>query len=223
MRASSELYDETEDDSLPARLSFMLPNPDDMRDHENPSDEPIPRDVMLPLSEDGIRAYNGSGSVIVRNSVVKMMRGGIRLYLATEATVTDSKAIDCGHTNYNMPADGVVENSVGNFAYAPLSDFRLSRSRQDLDLTILPSPHAVGPHNLADVLGNNHSIVFHRTEGPVDTVLKPIVVSGNNSNILNETEYPIIVTGSGNTIESAGEVTDDGSNNDVSTIPLGGM
>ena len=126
-------------------------------------------------------------------------------------------AIDCGHTNFNLPSGGKITGSSGNFAYAPLSDFRLSRSHQDIELTILPSPHAVGPHNLADILGDNHTIVFHRSEGPLDTDLRPIVVTGDNSTINNETEYPIILesTASGNTVVSLGPVTNRGTNNKV--------
>jgi len=213
MRLSAELYDETETDSLPYRSDYLLPEED--------GTPPVPMDVMLPLSEDGIRVYTGGGSATVENCTVKKMRGGIRLYLASEATVTDSTAIDCGATNFNMPRGGTVSGSSGNFAYAPLSDFRLSKSDQDLEITIIPSPHATGPHNLADVLGNNHSLVFHRTPGPIDDdETRAIVVSGNGSTILNETEYRIIVTGSNNDITSAGDVTDNGSNNDVSAIEL---
>ena len=175
---------------------------------------------MIPLSEDGIRVYTGGGSVTVENCTVKKMRGGIRLYLASRATVTNSTAIDCGHTNFNMPSGGKVTGSTGNFAYAPLSDFRLSKSRQDIELTILPSPHARGPHNLADILGSNHNIVFHRTEGPLDTNLRPIVIEGDGSTIRNETEYPIVLqsSASGNTVASFGPVTDLGSNNKISRI-----
>lgn len=212
MRPSAELYDETNDYDLPKRSNYTLP-----RDGKNKA---VPKDVMLPLSEDGIRVYTHGGSISVDNCTVKKMRGGIRCYLASKATVTNSKAIDCGHTNYNMPKGGKIVGSSGNFAYAPLSDFRLARSNQDIELTILPSPHAVGPHNLADVQGNNHKIVFHRADGPLDTNLRSIVVTGKGSTIRNETEYPIILesSASGNTIKSFGPVTDKGKNNKVSKI-----
>jgi hypothetical protein len=212
MRASAELYDEKNETDLPARSNYTLPR--------DGGTDPIPKDVMLPLSEDGIRVYTHGGSITVDNCVVKKMRGGIRCYLASKATVTNSKAIDCGDTNFNMPKGGKVIGSSGNFAYAPLSDFRLSRSNQHIELTIIPSPHAVGPHNLADVQGDNHQIVFHRTDGPIDTNLRPIVVTGKGSTIRNETEYPIILeaSASGNTIVSFGPVTDKGKNNTVTRI-----
>jgi len=211
MRLGAELYEETDPKDLPARSRYRLPR------NRN---APVPKEVMLPLAEDGIRVYTGGGSVTVENCTVKKMRGGIRVYLASHATVTNSTAIDCGSTNFNLPNGGKIIGSTGNFAYAPLSDFRLSRSNQDIELTILPSPHAVGPHNLADVQGDNHNIVFRRSDGPIDTNLRPIVVSGDDSTIRNETEYPMILesSASGNCVVSFGPVTNHGTSNDVSRI-----
>ncbi|MEP2775270.1 MAG: right-handed parallel beta-helix repeat-containing protein [Luteolibacter sp.] len=208
MRPSKDLYLETDPKDLPARSGYKSEN------------LPIPKDVLLPLSEDGIRTYPGGGSVIVENCTVKKMRGGYRLYLASGATVIDSTAVDCGATNYNMPKGGTIQGSSGNFSYAPLNDFRLSRSKQNIELTILRSPEIVGPHNLADVLGSNHKIIFHRENGPTDKNLRPIVVSDDNSTITNETEYPIILqaTASGNTVISVGEVTNLGTNNKVTQL-----
>jgi hypothetical protein len=218
MRLSDDMYNDTETYDLPYITDYKFPSGDDYRTLPFVESYPIPNDVMYPLSEDGIRSYNGSGSVIVENCTVKQMRGGIRLYLATSATVTNSKAIDCGATNYNMPTGGTITGSSGNFSFAPLSDFRLSRSRQNIEMTILPSPNAVGPHNLADILGNDHTIVFHRADGPLDTEeTRVIVISGDNSTIVNETEYAIVLeaSASGNTITSCGSVTDNGSNNSI--------
>jgi len=211
MRASKDLYIETDPGDLPAKSGYKLPL------NRN---RPIPRDVMLPLSEDGIRVYNGGGSVTVSNCTVKKMRGGIRLYMASSATVSNSRAVDCGHTNFNMPRRGRITGSVGNFAYGPLSDFRLSRSRQRIELTILPSPNAVGTHNVADILGDDHNIVFHRPKGPIAGKLRRIVVHGDDSTIRNETEYPVILQSSagGNTVVSFGPVTDLGKGNKVSRL-----
>ena len=211
MRPSKDLYLEKNPKDLPARSKYRLPRS---------GNKPIPKDIMLPLAEDGIRVYTGGGSVTVENCTVKKMRGGIRLYLAGSATVIDSTAIDCGATNFNMTRGGRIKGSAGNFAYAPLSDFRLSKSKQDVELTILPSPHAVGPHNVADIQGSGHNIVFHRSDGPIDPNLRPIVVKDGNSTIRNETEYPIILlsSASGNTVVSFGPVTDLGTDNNVSRI-----
>lgn len=211
MRPSKDLYLEKDPRDLPARSNYQLPRK---------RKRPIPRNIMLPLAEDGIRVYTRGGSVTVENCTVKKMRGGIRLYLASRATVSNSTAIDCGSTNFNLPSRGKITGSTGNFAYAPLSDFRLSKSRQRIELTILPSPHAVGDHNVADISGNSHEIVFHRTKGPIDRNLRPIVVTGDHSFIRNETEYPVILqsSASGNTVVSFGKVTDHGKDNKISRI-----
>ncbi|GAA3510893.1 hypothetical protein GCM10022393_25680 [Aquimarina addita] len=211
VRATAELYQETNSFDLPYRSNYKMPLDDNA---------PIPTDEVHSLCEDGFRMYNIPGSITVENCTAKKMRGGVRLYLGGPATVNNTTSIDCGATNWNMPSGGNVINSSGNFAYAPLSDFRLSRSNMDIEWTIIPSPHAEGPHNLADVLGNNHNIVFHRTPGPLDSdEERAIVISGDNSTIVNETEYKIILesSASGNTIVSCGPVTDNGAGNNVSS------
>ncbi|WP_165730775.1 carbohydrate-binding protein [Polaribacter sp. 20A6] len=223
VRAYAELYNETDPNSFPYRSDYKLPETSGT-DYDLPFSSsvlPIPIDEVFSLSEDGIRAYTGTGSVTVENCTVKKMRGGIRLYLGASAMVTNTTAIDCGSTNFNMPSNGIITNSSGNFAYAPLSDFRLGRSGMDIEWTILPSPNATGPHNLADVQGNNHNIIFHRSEGePVDSDEdRAIVVTGNNSTITNETEYAIVLDAStsGNTIYTCGGglITDNGTGNMV--------
>ena len=176
---------------------------------------------MIPLSEDGIRVYTDGGSVTVEDCTVKKMRGGIRLYLSGGATVSNCTAIDCGLTNFNIPTRGQITGSTGNFAYRASDRFsREYRSGQVIQLTIAPSPHIVGPHNIANVSGRSHNIVFTRLPGPTDTNLRPIVVSASKSTIRNETEYPIMLEPSAtkNTIFSVGPVTDSGSENKIKRI-----
>ncbi|MDB4334924.1 carbohydrate-binding protein [bacterium] len=211
IRHYAELYDETESWDLPFRSDYVLPYEDN---------RPIPRDEVFSRSEDGIRSYGATGSVVVENCTVKQMRGGIRLYLASSAKVSNSTVIDCGTTNINMPAKATITNFSSNFAYSPLSDFRFDKSNVTLECTIIPSPHSTGPHNLIDLGGSNHKITFHRTPGPQDPSQRPIVVTGDNSTIINETEYPIILasTANENTIKSCGKVTDNGTNNTIISL-----
>ena len=218
VRSTNDMYKETDSQSLPGQFDYTMPF--SIAGETNKPGVPIPRDHMFTITEDGIRVYSGGGSVRVENTTVKKTRGGIRLYLASSATVINSTAIDCGSTNFNLPNGGTITGSSGNFAYGPLSDFRLGKSNQKIDMTILPSPNAMGDHNIADIQGNGHTIVFHRTPGPRDTTTRPIVVEGKNSTIRNETEYSIILasTSSGNTIESCGKVTDNGKNNKITQI-----
>ena len=175
---------------------------------------------MFTLTEDGIRVYRGGGSVRVENTTVKKTRGGIRTYLGSGATIINCKAIDCGSTNFNLPKGGTITGSSGNFSYGPLSDFRLGKSDQNIELTILPSPIAMGSHNIADIQGDRHTIVFRRAPGPRDKTTRSIVVTGDDCTIRNETEYPIVLqsSASGNTVVSFGPVTDLGSDNKVSRL-----
>ncbi len=221
VRETNDMYKETDPNSLPYKFDYKMPF--SIAGERYGSDVPIPRDHMFTITEDGIRIYTGGGSVTVENTTVKKTRGGIRLYLGSGATVRNCTAIDCGSTNFNLPKGGTIKGSSGNFAYGPLSDFRLGRSNQNIDMTILPSPHAMGDHNIADIQGNNHTIVYRRGPGPIDKTTRPIVVTGDDSTIRNETEYSIILsaTSSGNTVVSFGEVTDLGTDNKVSQIGNG--
>jgi len=221
VRPTNDMYKETDPNSLPYKYNYKMPF--SIAGETNKPGVPIPRDHVFTLTEDGIRVYSGGGSVRVENTTVKKTRGGIRLYLASSAAVVNCTAVDCGSTNFNLPAGGTITGSSGNFAYGPLSDFRLGKSNQTIDMTLLPSPNAMGDHNIADIQGNGHTIVFRRAPGPIDKTTRPIVVTGSNSNIRNETEYAIILapSSSGNTIVSSGKVTDNGKNNKVSFMDQG--
>ena len=218
VRPTNDMYAETHPDSLPYKYDYKMPF--SIVGGRNRPGTPIPKDHMFTITEDGIRVYSGGGSVRVENTTVKKTRGGIRLYLASSATVVNCTAIDCGSTNFNLPKGGTIKDSSGNFAYGPLSDFRLGKSNQKIEMTILPSPNAMGDHNIADIQGDNHAIVFHRPPGPRDTTTRPIVVTGKNSTIRNETEYPIVLqsSASGNTVVNFGPVTDLGTDNKVSRM-----
>ncbi|MEP1489460.1 MAG: carbohydrate-binding protein [Algibacter sp.] len=208
-RPTGDLYYENQPYDLPFLSNFKFPYEDNA---------PIIIGEVHALCEDGIRQYTGVGSVTVENCTVKKTRGGIRLYLGGTAIVKNSTATDCGNTNWNLSANAVVENSAGNFTNGPLRDNRLGRSGMTAEWTIIPSPNSGGAHNIADVLGNNQDLVFHRTDGPLDNKeRKAIVVTGDNSTIVNETEYTIILesSASGNTITSCGPVVDNGSGNNV--------
>lgn len=219
VRLGADMYKETAG-GIAHRSGYMMHF--DAAGAQLGSPQPIPKDQMFTLSEDGIRIYSGGGRARVENTTVKKTRGGIRLYQGSGGQVINSTAIDCGSTNFNLPGGGTITGSSGNFAYAPLLDFRTGPPNQTIEMTILPSPHATGSHNIANIQGGDHKIVFHRAPGPLDTTTRAIVVTGSGSNIRNETEYRIILeSGAGNnTIASAGPVTDRGSGNKVSKIDL---
>ena len=223
VRATDDMYKETDPNSLPYKYDYKMPF--SIVGSRNRGGTPIPRDHMFTITEDGIRVYRGGGSIRVEDTTVEKTRGGIRAYLASSATVVNCTAIDCGSTNFNLPKGGTITGSRGNFAYGPLSDFRLGKSNQKIEMTILPSPNALGDHNIADIQGDNHEIVFRRPPGPRDTTTRAIVVTGSNSTIRNETEYSIVLTSSssGNTVSSGGKVTDHGNKNKVTKIavPIG--
>ena len=209
VRKSKDLYEEKNSFDLPFRSKYLMPLA---------NNKPIPKDQVHSLCEDGIRMYKIPGSITVEECMVKKMRGGVRLYLGGKASVSGTTAIDCGHVNYNLPTEGEIIESSGNFAYAPVLNFSLNRRNAEIEMTILPSPHAIGPHNLADIDGNNHQITFlSKSNRSRSDEKRAIVVTGENSKIVNKTEYVIILESSykNNRIISRGPVTDHGTDNTV--------
>ncbi len=191
-------------------------------DFEDNDGNAIPADDAESLSEDGIRTYPDAGSVFVENCTVEGMRGGIRLYNATVAEVTGSTATGNRLSNFQMSRDDVVSSSSADFTYGPAVWISPFQQNQELDITLLPSPNAIGPHNIADLDRGGNTIVFRRAPGPEDTdETRVIMVTDNNSTITNYTEYTIVLAAgtSGNTITSAGDVVDNG-NNSVTKIDL---
>lgn len=217
IRKTAELYDEVDPEDLPQKTGHYFPNEKDYK-MDSPGKYPIPKDSVHSLCEDGIRMYNISGSVRVENCTVRKMRGGIRLYLGGPAVVKDCKVEFCEYTCYNLPKNGVVEDSEGDFSYGPLSDYRSNRSGTKVEWTVIRSPHAMGNHNLMDIKGNNHHVTLNRKPGATDRKEKRVIyVTGNGSTIINKTEYGVVLAKgtSGNKVTSYGPVTDNGKGNKV--------
>ncbi|MEP4079846.1 hypothetical protein [Haloferula sp.] len=224
IRKTGDLYEETDPKDLPKRSGYRFPNRDDFR-VESRGSYPIPKDKVHSLCEDGIRMYNIRGSVTVENCTVTKMRGGIRLYLGGPATVKNCTVTFCEYTGYNLPARGRVENSSGDFTFGPLTDYRGGRSGSRAEWTILPSPHAIGSHNLMDILGNGHHITLNRSKGPIDLKEKrAIVIDGNDSTIINRSEYPVVLAkgAKGNKVTSYGPVSGDLRRNTVEKLNSAG-
>jgi len=217
VRPSNDLYKETNDGDLPRRFNYQLPI-------GNVKGLPIPRDVMFNLTEDGIRAYPINGSVTVENCIVKKTRGGIKLYLAKgDVVVRDCTVLDSVIEGYSLPSNGKIINCSGNAAYGPLIYMHFDgTANHQIDLKILPAPHAVGNHVFAAIRGTGHKINLTQAGSPIDTTLRPIVVgykarfqflttdyagyeanyekhygqisyTASNITITNGTDYPVIL------------------------------
>jgi len=211
VRLTNDMLAESSPDSLMVRNNF--------RDADG---NPIPANDAESMGEDGIRAYGGSGSIFIENSVVSGMRSGIRLLFADKETrVTNTIATDNRISNFVMADNGVIEGSSANFTYGPALEIHQFKRDQKVELTLLPSPNAVGPHNIADI-DRSADVTFLRAPGPLDSGEdRVIMVTTSDAKITNHTEYTIeLAPGtSGNEVISAGGVIDNGSN-DVSSIPL---
>jgi hypothetical protein len=192
VRPSNDAYKETNEGDLPKRFNYKMP----IGAMEG---LPIPRDVMFNLTEDGIRAYNIPGSVTVENCVVKKCRGGIKLYMAKgDVKVSNSTVIDCVVEGYSVNNGGQIINCKGNAAYGPLLYMHFDKvSNQNIELTILPAPHAVGNHVFAAIKGYGHKIKLSHVEykGEFDKTLRPIVVGYPARFEFLTTDYPKVPKG----------------------------
>ena len=178
VRLSNDLYLEKNEGDMPKRFDYKV-------QFDILEGLPIPRDKMLNLTEDGIRAYPGAGDVTVENCTIKKCRSGIKLYMTTGKTIVKNcTVLDCIVEGYSMPSDAEVINSRGNAAYGPLiyihpadNFYKVEAAhRTNIELELLPSPHAVGNHVMAAIRGTNNIFKLTQSASPIDAVLRPIVV-----------------------------------------------
>jgi hypothetical protein len=192
VRPSNDTYKETNDGDLPNRFDYKMPI-------GQMAGLPIPRDVMFNLTEDGIRAYNIPGSVTVENCTVKKCRGGIKLYLAKgEVKVSNCTVLDCVVQGYSLNNGGKIINCKGNAAYGPLIYMHFDGSQnQEIEMEVLPAPHAVGNHVFAAIKGSGHKIKLTQAEksSPIDVNLRPIVVGYPARFEFLTTDYPGVPAG----------------------------
>ncbi|MEP4077077.1 right-handed parallel beta-helix repeat-containing protein [Haloferula sp.] len=171
VRESNDFYRETNEGDLAKEFDYKIQWPDLVRGL------PVPRDHMINLTEDGIRAYGGTGHMTVENCKVTKTRGGIKLYMAKSATITDCEVRDCVIQGFSIPSRGSIKRSRGNAAYGPLLYVHMdSHSSQNIELEVLPAPHALGDHPLAAIKGADHRIRFTSKESAGSTPLRPIIV-----------------------------------------------
>ncbi|MFC1760536.1 right-handed parallel beta-helix repeat-containing protein [Planctomycetota bacterium] len=197
VRPSNDLYSETNDGDMPKRFDYKV-------FFDVLAGLPIPRDKMLNLTEDGIRAYPGKGDVTVENCTIKKCRAGIKLYMTSgKAIARNCTVLDCIVEGYSMPSDGEVINCRGNAAYGPLiyihpadNFYKVEAAhRSNIELELLPSPHAVGNHVMAAIRGTNNIFKLTQTESPVDALLRPIVVGYYSRFELLTTDFPDVPEG----------------------------
>lgn len=190
VRPSKDLYKEVNEGDLPKKFNYQLQWPELIRGL------PIPKDHMINLSEDGIRAYSGTGHMTVEHCKVTKARGGIKLYMAKSAKVSDCEVIDCVVQGFSLPSRGSLLRSRGNAAFGPLlyihSD---SHSSQQIELEVIPAPHALGDHPLAAIKGRNHKINFTSSDPTPSTLQRPIIVGYPLRFDFLCTDYPKVPTG----------------------------
>ncbi|NME68209.1 carbohydrate-binding protein [Flammeovirga aprica] len=188
----------------------------------------------------GVFIERGTSSPTVLNCNVKRMRGGVTLPHATgTVTVAGCTVREC-EGGYQL-AGGTLTNSSSDCVYGPV--YKSAYDNDDpstLDITILPAevPYYNGSKSVA-YLGNDHgNITLTGSEAIVDQNLKITLggyfdgvglKNGNASsqndhtgyylNLTNNTFYPVEIPSGANynSVISCGTVTNNGSNNTISS------
>ncbi|MDQ8183485.1 thrombospondin type 3 repeat-containing protein [Pelagicoccus sp. SDUM812005] len=206
----------------------------------------LPPGFMMSLQEEGIRAYDGGRTIIngeqlepraasnptVINCTVKRMRGGVTLPHATGTrTVIGTTTIEC-EQGFSI-GGGTIEDCASDAKYGPVLGFPYSRSSgTNADITILPSDDSLNGSGLvAYIGGRNHNITLRSSEGAVNPNLKIGMgmprddvrgladLTATDIQINNLTGYPLELgpDSAGTTGASVGPVTDNGTDNSVSS------
>ncbi|MCX2781270.1 discoidin domain-containing protein [Microbulbifer thermotolerans] len=237
LRLGADMYKDGAN-SLPAQWNYEQQSPDWY------VGIPIVKDRMYNLTEDGIRAYSSgtkydgsvvnTGSVYVENTIVDKMRNCFALVAASYAELHNVEATRCAENGYSLPSYGVVTNSRGDWAYAPLIQMPYGNEKNiSLDITVLEPEHTTGNFNLTNIAGSGHKIILRDGGGSVQGSNSIAVGyawdrwdysaddlyrhTARDIEIHNYTDYPVVLTeySSDITGTSEGKVSDNGEDNSV--------
>jgi hypothetical protein len=211
----------------------------------------LPSGYMMSLGEAGIRAYNAGVTVIdgveysggttdptIKDCTIKYMRKGVGISFATGTeTISGCTCIGC-ETAYDFDGDNFSDNTA-DISYGPA--FNTVNDDQTFDITIFQSLSDTynGSGCIGFIGGDNDDITLNCDECDIDESLQ-LYVGGNantvrdqaddattytasNCTISNLTSFPILLTDESSSIagESCGDITDNGSDNSVSSTTTG--
>lgn len=179
-----------------------------------------------------------TGTQVVNCTVVQMRSGVTIGWDYTEKRVENCKVLACG-TGYWFGSNTTATNCSGDASIGPLFSEDVGRSNSTVELTILDNYiPKIGNTPHLFFAGSGHKLTLHdgTTRFDEDIILQvggsrqahrwlegspsePINRGGNNLTFINNTKYPIVIEDNANNSEfiSCGDVTDNGSGNDIST------
>ncbi|GAA3510888.1 hypothetical protein GCM10022393_25670 [Aquimarina addita] len=184
----------------------------------------------------GVRYERGTSNPTILNCTIKNMRAGVTLTHATGTKYVEGcVAIGC-ERGYAIGSGDIV-NCSADAQYGPIFGVDYENDRNiTADITVLPysGQSYNGSKHLAIVIGSGHDLTFKSTIDNPDQSLK-LNVGGDNTtiglrsndenytasniNINNLTKYPLVLASESSDLtgESCGTITNNGSDNDVST------
>ncbi len=182
-----------------------------------------------------------ANNVTVLNCVIKNMRGGVTIAHANGTRYVEGcTAIGC-EQGFAVGGGGSVINCYADAAYGPVYKSTYNTDKNTtVDITVIPPENGYynGAKLLAYIGGSGHDVTLKSADSNINDDLKIFMGGDNNSvrvqdvpgsqtdhyatnvTLENQTGYSVVLPAdsSGNTIESCGPVTDNGSNNDISRI-----
>lgn len=184
---------------------------------------------------DGVAYSRGTSNITVRDCTVKFMRGGVTVAQASGTVLVDNvTALGC-EQGFSGPSNSTFTNCKGNVKYGPIWGTAYSSDHDfDVDITILTSSNYYnGSKQVAYIGGYDHNMTF-RTDITSPDQSFQFKISGSNSavrnvssnstdltssniEINNLTDFPLVLhsDSSGTSGTSCGDITDNGSNNNV--------
>ena len=188
---------------------------------------------------DGVTRNTRNMEVI--DCTIKYMRSGVTIgFCDNTKYVENCVSLGCENA-YWVGTEGEIVNSAGTAEFGPLLTTAYQNDRDsEVDLTILTSQDTSTNNMLAYLGGSGHDITFRSSAASVDPDQK-IMVTGlkeghrwlavhptyndftsNNISLDNRTNYKVVMdTKSSNTTgQSAGPVTDSGTNNNLGSTTV---
>ncbi|MFC7339147.1 LamG-like jellyroll fold domain-containing protein [Haloferula chungangensis] len=182
-------------------------------------------------------------NLTVKDCTVKNMRSGVTIGFCDNTKYVEGCVSLGNESGFWVGSSGQIVNCSGNAQFGPVYQNNYQTDRNNVvDITILDNEETYGNHAVAYIGGSGHNLTFRRPDASVDqnmVIMVGGVRDGLREHVVNPTyndlstssitlnnlsNYPVIMAAqsSGTRGQSAGKVTNRGSNNNLSTTALGG-
>ncbi|CAH8281496.1 putative secreted protein (Por secretion system target) [Mariniflexile fucanivorans] len=184
---------------------------------------------------DGVEIQRGTDNPTVKDCTIKNARTGVTLVHATGTKHVENVTLIGCEQGYSI-GSGTVINCSGDAQYGPVLSFAYSSDKNtDIDINVLPAegPYYNGSGTVAYIGGSAHNITLHGNDPNANLKIQ---VGGDKNNVRvlgepfnqnpltasnlvlnNQTDFPVVLDAMSSNVtgESCGEITDNGTSNNV--------